>query len=199
MKHGIGGTHFPSLSISTSSLGSRIVGSPHYEISNILNYNNQHECYVDKSAAAQRIEDEFGTDKALDYPIEEKSINFLEAAGTQGGRTRLRVLITDVESECCAPAGYPGRAGELWYVRLCLPIEPVAYHLAFTAPYVLMDFGRSDWMAHLSKSLMGLAKEARRSPVEVTGLFRVDPVHRAFRVRGWSPNSLGPNKENSRR
>jgi hypothetical protein len=86
-----------------------------------------------------------------------------EHAGTQGGRTRLRELITDDEFNCYVPAGYPGRAGELWFVRLCPPIEPVAYHVAITTPYVLMDFGRSDWTAYLSKSLIGLtAPEKRR-------------------------------------
>jgi hypothetical protein len=79
-----------------------------------------------------------------------------EHVGTQGGRTRLRELITDDEFECYVPAGYPGRAGELWFVRLCPPVEPAAYHVAFTTPYVLTGFGRSDWTAYLSKSLIGL-------------------------------------------
>jgi hypothetical protein len=86
-----------------------------------------------------------------------------EHAGTQGGQTRLRELITGDEFECYVPAGYPGRQGELWFVRLCPPIEPVAYHVALTTPYILMDFGKADWTAYLSKSLIGLtAPEKRR-------------------------------------
>ena len=38
--------------------------------------------WVVQCAAARRIEDEFGTDKALDYLIREKFLNFLEAAET---------------------------------------------------------------------------------------------------------------------
>jgi hypothetical protein len=86
-----------------------------------------------------------------------------EHAGTQGGQTRLRELITDVEAECYVPAGYPGRVGELWFVRLCPPIAPAEYHVALTTPYILMGFGKADWTAYLGKSLIGLtAPEKRR-------------------------------------
>jgi hypothetical protein len=86
-----------------------------------------------------------------------------EHVGSKEGRCLLRELITGDECEGYVPAGYPGRAGELWFVRLCPPIEPVAYHVALTTPYILMDFGRSDWTAYLSKSLISLtAPEKRR-------------------------------------
>src|SRR5206468_1215863 len=71
--------------------------------------------------------------------------------------------ITDDESECYVPAGYPGKAGELWFVRLCPPIGAVDYHVVFTTPYILTGFGKADWTAYLSKSLIGLtAPEKRR-------------------------------------
>src|SRR5262245_12621773 len=38
--------------------------------------------WVEQCDAARRIEDDFGTDKALDYLIREKFLNFLEAAET---------------------------------------------------------------------------------------------------------------------
>ena len=39
----------------------------------------------------------------------------------------------------------------------------MAYHVAFTTPYVLTGFGKADWTAYLSKSLIGLtAPEKRR-------------------------------------
>jgi len=86
-----------------------------------------------------------------------------EHTGIKNDRTLLRELITEDGFECCVPAGYPGREGELWFVRLCPPVEPVKYHLAFTTPYVLLGFGKADWTAFLSKSLIGLtAPEKRR-------------------------------------
>ena len=38
--------------------------------------------WIGQCEAARRIEDDFGTDKALDYLIREKFLNFLEAAET---------------------------------------------------------------------------------------------------------------------
>jgi hypothetical protein len=93
----------------------------------------------------------------------ETRMGVYEHAGVTGGRRLLRELITDDEFGCYVPAGYHGRAGELWFVRLCPPIDPVGYHVAFTTPYVLTDFGKADWTAYLSKSLIGLtAPEKRR-------------------------------------
>jgi hypothetical protein len=95
--------------------------------------------------------------------MSETRMGVYEHAGIKGGRTLLRELITEDEFECYVPAGYPGKAGELWYVRLCPPVDPVTYRVAFTTPYVLMDFGKTDWTAYLSKSLIGLtAPEKRR-------------------------------------
>ncbi len=95
--------------------------------------------------------------------LSETRMGVHEHAGTKGGRCLLKELITDDGFECYVPAGYPGKAGELWFVRLCPPVDPVAYHVAFTTPYVLTDFGKADWTAYLSKSLIGLtAPEKRR-------------------------------------
>jgi hypothetical protein len=85
-----------------------------------------------------------------------------EHTGTRNGRSLLKELITDDEFECHVPAGYPGMAGELWYVRFCPPIEPANYHIAFTTPYVLTGFGKTDWTAYLSKSLIGLTGPEKR-------------------------------------
>jgi hypothetical protein len=93
----------------------------------------------------------------------ESRMGIYEQVGTRGGRCLLRELITEDEFECYVPAGYAGRKGELWYVRLCPPIRPADYHVALTTPYVLLGFGKSDWTAYLSKSLIGLtAPEKRR-------------------------------------
>ena len=41
-----------------------------------------HKIWIEQCEAAEQIEDEFGTQKALDYLIGEKFLNFLEAAET---------------------------------------------------------------------------------------------------------------------
>ncbi len=94
--------------------------------------------------------------------MSEARMGIYEHAGIKGGRCLLRELITDDEFECYSPAGYPGNKGELWFVRLCPPLGPVDYHVAFTTPYVLMGFGKADWTAYLNKSLIGLSDQEKR-------------------------------------
>jgi hypothetical protein len=95
--------------------------------------------------------------------MSETRMGIYEHAGVKSGRYLLRELITDDKFECHVPTGYPGKAGELWYVRLCPPVEPATYYVEFTTPYILTGFGKADWTAYLSKSLMGLTAPEKRS------------------------------------
>lgn len=44
-----------------------------------------HKIWIEQCEAAEGIEDEFGTQKALEYLVGEKFLNFLEAAETDAG------------------------------------------------------------------------------------------------------------------
>jgi hypothetical protein len=94
--------------------------------------------------------------------MSETRMGIYEHLGVKSGRCVLRELITDDEFECYVPAGYPGSKGELWFARVCPPLGPVDYHVAFTTPYVLTGFGKADWTAYLSKSLIGLTTPEKR-------------------------------------
>jgi hypothetical protein len=49
--------------------------------------------------AARRIEDEFGTDKALDYLVREKFLNFLEAAETDSEfRAEIPAFVAEINT-----------------------------------------------------------------------------------------------------
>jgi hypothetical protein len=50
--------------------------------------------------------------------MSETRMGIYEHCGIEGGRCLLRELITDDEFDCYVPAGYPGKTGELWFVRL---------------------------------------------------------------------------------
>jgi len=76
----------------------------------------------------------------------------------------LREFITGTTHRCAAPAGYGGRPGELWYVRvLPEPFESMGfgYSLVFTTPYVIgrQEGGRfvfadlQDWMAFFERTM----------------------------------------------
>jgi len=81
-----------------------------------------------------------------------------EQGRPEGGRCRLRELVTDDEFLCHVASGYRGKSGELWYVRLCPPLlDLVDYHVAVTTPYVLIGATKTDWTTYLKKSLLGSA------------------------------------------
>ena len=79
-----------------------------------------------------------------------------EQCGAEGARCRLKELVTNDEFICHVTSGYRGKAGELWYVRLCPPLHDLAnYHVVFTTPYVLIGAMKADWTAYLKKTLLG--------------------------------------------
>jgi hypothetical protein len=92
-----------------------------------------------------------------------------ELIGTDGPHVRLLELVTDAEFTCHCAAGYRGRAGELWYVRLLPPLLPdlAQYHIAFTTPYILLA-GKGDWQQFLQRQLTASSPGDERQ-----GLYRL--------------------------
>jgi hypothetical protein len=59
----------------------------------------QHKIWIEQCEAARGIEDEFGTQPALDYLVGEKFINFLEAAETDADfRTEIPTFVSEIKS-----------------------------------------------------------------------------------------------------
>src|SRR3954453_9893525 len=55
--------------------------------------------WIEQCEAARRIDDEFGTDKALDYLIREKFLNFLEAAETDAEfRAEIPAFVAEIRT-----------------------------------------------------------------------------------------------------
>ena len=92
----------------------------------------------------------------------ESRMGIYELGGSGSGRWKLKELITDDELEAVVPCGYRGQKGQLWYVRVLPPLPPVDHHLVLTTPYVLLTFGKNEWISYLSKSLVGLTVPERR-------------------------------------
>jgi hypothetical protein len=60
---------------------------------------SQCKTWIEQCAAARKIEDDFGTDKALDYLIGEKFINFLEAAETdEKFRAEIAAFVAEIKT-----------------------------------------------------------------------------------------------------
>ncbi|MGO9109672.1 MAG: hypothetical protein ACLP9L_10600 [Thermoguttaceae bacterium] len=88
-----------------------------------------------------------------------------EQCGMVGGKIGLEELITGRKFSCVCPAGYGGKPGELWYVRLCPPLADLAdYHVTMTTPYILTQAAKTDWMAYLNRAMldMDVRDESRR-------------------------------------
>lgn len=78
-----------------------------------------------------------------------------EHVGIQGGRVRLRELVTGRDFDTLSASGYAGKPGELWYVRLCPPLaDLVEYHVTITTPYILTQASRADWTAYLNRAIL---------------------------------------------
>src|SRR3954465_12184869 len=80
--------------------------------------------WIEQCAAARHIEDEFGTDTALDYLIREKFLNFLEAAETDH---EFRAEIPAFVAEIKAIFERWQLAEELERARLTEPFDPDLY------------------------------------------------------------------------
>ncbi|HBO46129.1 MAG TPA: hypothetical protein DD670_19835 [Planctomycetaceae bacterium] len=58
-----------------------------------------HKIWIEQCEAARGIEDEFGTQKALDYLVGEKFLNFLEAAETDDGfRGEIPAFLAEIKT-----------------------------------------------------------------------------------------------------
>jgi hypothetical protein len=83
-----------------------------------------HKIWIEQCEAARGIEDEFGTDKALKYLVEEKFIDFLEAAETNPNfQVEIPAFVAEIKT-----------IFEPWQLRECLenarqgePFDPNDY------------------------------------------------------------------------
>jgi hypothetical protein len=54
--------------------------------------------------------------------FQDTRMGIYEHVGIKDGQVELRELLADTVFDCHVPAGYLGKKGELWCVRLCPPI-----------------------------------------------------------------------------
>lgn len=84
--------------------------------------------------------------------------------GIKDSRILLREFVTGKLCRCIVPAGYRGRPGELWYVRVLpdpLDATPSACSLVFTTPYVICKWASGKvepadstvWQAFLDRTI----------------------------------------------
>jgi len=91
-----------------------------------------------------------------------------EHQGTDDGLVVLRELVTGAECRALSPAGYLGRSGELWLVRVLPSPGVVGFddHVVFTTPYLIVHPGLDQWRAYLERTIGKLTVRAARSKYE---------------------------------
>ena len=76
-----------------------------------------------------------------------------EHIGGDKGLIELRELLTDETHSCICPSGYPGRNGELWFVRIHPPPVDVAnYSVIMTTPYILTGHSKQEWIRFFERN-----------------------------------------------
>jgi hypothetical protein len=74
--------------------------------------------------------------------------------GTEGSLVVLEDIVTKCICRTVSPAGYRGKKGELWYVRVLPPPLPGgSEHVAFTTPYILLQPDARAWLAYFNRTV----------------------------------------------
>jgi hypothetical protein len=107
--------------------------------------------------------------------LQESRMSIYEHRGVVGGRVRLQELISGRSHTCLVPAGYLGRAGELWYVRILPPLSDSVDSVVFTTPYNLIAPGKEEWTAFLYRTMAKTGLPiSQPAPVRCSATYQVD-------------------------
>lgn len=103
----------------------------------------------------QALGDDLEIDAGLLYVIQlmqQSYMGIYEHCGRKDPAIILRDIVTDKRYPCYVPTGYPGKEGQLWYVRLLPPLSGYHYNVAFTTPYILLT-AKDEWISFLNRTV----------------------------------------------
>jgi hypothetical protein len=76
-----------------------------------------------------------------------------EYVGCDHSLIDLKELLTDKTYSCICPSGYPGRKGEIWFVRIHPPpFNLVDYSVIMTTPYILIGHSKQEWVSFFERN-----------------------------------------------
>jgi hypothetical protein len=89
--------------------------------------------------------------------MQQSRMGVYEHHGVKGKHVHLQELITNLPYTCLVPAGYLGKAGELWYARVLPPpftdADAAKEAIVFTTPYLLVAPGKEEWTDFLNRTM----------------------------------------------
>lgn len=87
--------------------------------------------------------------------MQESRMGIYEHAGVKDDIVYLKELILNKQHYCRVPAGYKGKEGELWFVRvLPAPFDVSDESLVFITPYIIISPDKNQWYKYLERTLI---------------------------------------------
>ena len=112
--------------------------------------------------------------------MQRSRMGFHVHCGGEGDGVLLREVGTREIVSCMVPAGYAGREGEIWFVRVLPPPHPLCcQHIVFTTPYVIRHWPERAFIHYLERELARM--KGKKPP-------RTDDLHGHLMKYGPDPN-----------
>ena len=112
--------------------------------------------------------------------MQQSRMGFYVQCGSEGEGVLLREVGTREIVSCTVPAGYTGREGQIWFVRVLPPPNRLCrHHIVFNTPYVIRDYPERTFVDYLERELARM--KAKKLP-------RTDDAHGRLMKYGPDPN-----------
>lgn len=109
-------------------------------------------------------------------PMQRSRMGFYLHVGLEGKFVLLKDIVTQEVKRCHSSAGYLGKPGQIWYLRLLPPPSPmVNYHVATTTPYVVLDGKESKWLDYFAREISRMPDIGRNKPADADYLLKHGP------------------------
>ena len=106
-------------------------------------------------------------------PMQRSRMGFYLHVGLEGKFVLLKDIVSQEVKRCHSAAGYLGKIGQIWYVRLMPPPSPlVSYHVATTTPYVVIDGTEQKWLDYFTRELARMPDIGRNMPADTDYLLK---------------------------
>ena len=96
--------------------------------------------------------------------MQQSRMGFYVHCGSKDGAVLLREVGTRKVISCLSPAGYCGRKGQIWFVRVLPPPHRLCHqHIVFNTPYVIRDYPERAFVDYLKREIARM-KAKKKSP-----------------------------------
>lgn len=99
--------------------------------------------------------------------MQQSRMGFYVHCGNKNGAVLLREVGTRKIMSCLSPAGYRGRKGQIWFVRLVPPPHRLCQqHIVFNTPYVIRDYPERAFVDYLEREFAQMKTKKKSQETE---------------------------------